>query len=86
MRWREFITLIGGAVALQVSFRALHTPNGNMTGFTVQEPSLGPKWIDLLKEVAPQLTRIAVFPLVRRCRGQVWGESSTGSSPRTGRG
>jgi putative ABC transport system substrate-binding protein len=41
--------------------QSLAHANGNMTGFTVQEPSLGPKWISLLKEVAPQLTRIAVF-------------------------
>jgi putative tryptophan/tyrosine transport system substrate-binding protein len=41
--------------------QSLAHPSGNMTGFTVQEPSLGPKWIDLLKELAPQLTRIVVL-------------------------
>jgi putative ABC transport system substrate-binding protein len=41
--------------------QSLAHPTGNMTGFTVQEPSLGPKCISLLKEVAPQLTRIAVL-------------------------
>jgi putative tryptophan/tyrosine transport system substrate-binding protein len=41
--------------------QSLAHPSGNMTGFTVQEPSLGPKWIGLLKELVPQLTRIAVL-------------------------
>ncbi|SRR6266851_6474622 len=90
LSWRRLVGRreAAGPLPRKIRSRRLEpcTPQWQMTGFTVQEPSLGPKWIDLLKEVAPQLTRIAVFPLVRRCRGQVWGESSTGSSPRTGRG
>jgi len=41
--------------------QSLAHPSGNVTGFTVQEPSIGPKSIGLLKELAPQLSRIAVL-------------------------
>jgi putative ABC transport system substrate-binding protein len=36
-------------------------PGRNMTGFTGLEPSVGAKWLELLKEMAPQVTRIAVI-------------------------
>jgi putative tryptophan/tyrosine transport system substrate-binding protein len=36
-------------------------PGKNMTGFTGLEPSVGAKWLELLKEIAPQITRIAVI-------------------------
>jgi ABC-type uncharacterized transport system substrate-binding protein len=37
-------------------------PGGNMTGFTnFLEPSLAAKWLELLKEVAPRVTRVAVL-------------------------
>ena len=36
-------------------------PGGNATGFTVYEYSIGGKWLELLKEVAPRATRIAVL-------------------------
>jgi putative tryptophan/tyrosine transport system substrate-binding protein len=36
-------------------------PGGNMTGFTAYELSMGGKWIDLLKQMAPSLARIAVM-------------------------
>jgi ABC-type uncharacterized transport system substrate-binding protein len=36
-------------------------PGGNMTGFSVMEPSLGAKLLELLKEIAPHLTRVAVL-------------------------
>jgi putative ABC transport system substrate-binding protein len=39
----------------------LARPGGNITGFTSTEPSFGAKWIELLKEVAPSLQRIAVM-------------------------
>jgi putative ABC transport system substrate-binding protein len=36
-------------------------PGGNIPGFTNFEPSLGPKWLQLLKEVAPMTTRVCVM-------------------------
>jgi putative ABC transport system substrate-binding protein len=36
-------------------------PGGNVTGFSLFEFSLGGKWLDLLKEIAPGLARIAVM-------------------------
>jgi putative tryptophan/tyrosine transport system substrate-binding protein len=36
-------------------------PGGKTTGFTSYEPSMGGKWIQLLKEVAPRTRRIAVI-------------------------
>src|SRR6516162_9664702 len=32
-------------------------PGGNITGFTNYIPSMGGKWLELLKEIVPQLTR-----------------------------
>jgi putative tryptophan/tyrosine transport system substrate-binding protein len=34
-------------------------PGGNITGFTLYEPSMGGKWVETLKEIAPGLTRLA---------------------------
>src|SRR5207253_2879025 len=36
-------------------------PGGNVTGFTQFEYSLAGKWLELLKEIAPELTRVAVL-------------------------
>jgi putative ABC transport system substrate-binding protein len=36
-------------------------PGGNITGFTNIESSLGGKWIQLLKEIAPRVTRVALM-------------------------
>jgi putative tryptophan/tyrosine transport system substrate-binding protein len=36
-------------------------PGGNATGFTVYEYSISGKWLELLKEVAPRVTRAAVL-------------------------
>jgi putative ABC transport system substrate-binding protein len=40
---------------------SLARPGGNATGFTVYEYSIGGKWLELLKEVAPRVTRVAVL-------------------------
>ncbi len=40
---------------------SLARPGGNTTGFTAFEYSIGGKWLELLKEMAPRVTRIAVL-------------------------
>jgi putative ABC transport system substrate-binding protein len=40
---------------------SLAQPGGNITGFTGFEFSMGPKWLDLLKQMAPGLARAAVM-------------------------
>ncbi len=40
---------------------SLARPGGNTTGFSAFEYSLGGKWLELLKELAPNLTRVAVL-------------------------
>jgi putative tryptophan/tyrosine transport system substrate-binding protein len=37
----------------------LPRPGGNVTGFTVTEPTIGGKWLELLKDIAPRVTRVA---------------------------
>jgi putative ABC transport system substrate-binding protein len=40
---------------------SLARPGGNATGFFATEPSLGGKWLELLKEIVPGLRRVAVI-------------------------
>jgi putative tryptophan/tyrosine transport system substrate-binding protein len=36
-------------------------PGGNVTGFNVSEPTLAGKWLELLKEIAPPVARVAML-------------------------
>jgi putative ABC transport system substrate-binding protein len=38
---------------------SLSRPGGNATGFTIMEPTISGKWLELLKEIAPRVTRAA---------------------------
>jgi ABC-type uncharacterized transport system substrate-binding protein len=51
---------------------SLARPGGNTTGFTAFEYSISGKWLELLKEVAPHLRRVAVVrdPLIAAGIGQ----------------
>jgi putative ABC transport system substrate-binding protein len=40
---------------------SLARPGGNVTGFMIFEYSMGGKWLELLKEIAPGVTRAAVL-------------------------
>src|SRR5262245_2977323 len=40
---------------------SLARPGGNATGFMTAEYSIGGKWLELLKEIAPSMTRVAVL-------------------------
>jgi putative tryptophan/tyrosine transport system substrate-binding protein len=53
-------TLIGDPVGAGFVDSLAH-PGGNATGFTVFDYSMGGKWLELLKEIAPRVTRVAVL-------------------------
>src|SRR2546425_5277991 len=40
---------------------SLARPGGNLTGLSVLAPELSGKWLELLQEVVPGMTRVAVF-------------------------
>jgi putative tryptophan/tyrosine transport system substrate-binding protein len=45
---------------MQGIVQSLAHPGGNMTGFSYVEPPIGAKWVELLKDIAPQVTRVAL--------------------------
>jgi putative ABC transport system substrate-binding protein len=52
-----FVSVIDPVGAGYVESLAL--PGGNITGFSTFEPEIGGKWLELLKEIAPGLRRVA---------------------------
>jgi putative ABC transport system substrate-binding protein len=51
---------------------SLARPGGNATGFTTYDYSIGGKWLELLKEIDPRITRVAVLrdaTISTRCQG-----------------
>ena len=40
---------------------SLSQPGGNVTGFTNYEYSIGPKWLELLKQIAPAVTSVGIL-------------------------
>jgi len=62
---------------------SLPRPGGNTTGFLAFEYSIAGKWLDLLRELAPAVTRVAVLrdPSYAACIGQFAAiQSATTSS------
>jgi ABC-type uncharacterized transport system substrate-binding protein len=51
---------------------SLARPGGNATGFVLFEYGMGAKWLELLKEIAPNVTRVAVLrdPAIAAGTGQ----------------
>jgi putative ABC transport system substrate-binding protein len=54
-----FVTVIDPVGAGYVE--SLARPGGNLTGFSLFEYGLSGKWLELLKEIAPGVTRVAVI-------------------------
>jgi ABC-type uncharacterized transport system substrate-binding protein len=54
-----FVTVVDPVGAGFVA--SLARPGGNATGFTIYEYSMSGKWLELLKEIAPRVTRAAVL-------------------------
>jgi putative ABC transport system substrate-binding protein len=53
-------TVVGDPVAGGFVPSLAH-PGGNVTGFSVQEGAVAGKWLELLKDIAPQVTRAMVI-------------------------
>jgi len=58
------IPIVFGAVADPVGegfVESLSHPGGNITGFLFSEAGIGGKWVELLKEIAPDLKQVAML-------------------------
>jgi putative ABC transport system substrate-binding protein len=56
------IVFVGASDPVGAGYVAsLPHPGGNITGFTLYEPSLAGKWLGVLKEVTPGLARVALL-------------------------
>jgi putative ABC transport system substrate-binding protein len=63
---------------------SLARPGGNITGFASHEPSMGGKWLGLLKETAPQVTRaLAILHPETPVHQGMW-QSMQETAPRLG--
>ncbi len=64
LRVTRSVPIVFAAVADPVGagyVNSLARPGGNATGFVLYEFGLSGKWLELLKEVAPRVTRVAVI-------------------------
>ena len=60
-RATQTVPIVFNAVSSPVELgfvSSLSRPGGNITGFTNLEPSVGAKWLELIKEVSPQVSRV----------------------------
>jgi putative ABC transport system substrate-binding protein len=56
------IVVVGVSDPVRAGFvESFSRPGGNITGFTIYETTLGGKWLQLLREIAPSLKRVAML-------------------------
>jgi putative ABC transport system substrate-binding protein len=48
--------------------QSLARPGANATGFTIMEPTVAGKWLELVKEIAPRVRRAAFCSILQRRR------------------
>ena len=78
------IVFVGGSNPVGSGFAAsLARPGGNITGFISFEPAMGGKWLDLLREIAPSVTRIALIYNPRTHTGQYFDSIETAARSHT---
>jgi len=63
---------------------SLARPGGNTTGFTSFEYGLGTKWLELLKEIAPRITRVGVMRDSISSTGVGFWAAMQGAAPSAG--
>jgi putative ABC transport system substrate-binding protein len=59
---------------------SLSRPGGNITGFMLMEFSIGGKFIELMKEIAPKTKRVAVFVDPSNSNSPQWWRSIEGAA------
>jgi ABC-type uncharacterized transport system substrate-binding protein len=59
---------------------SLAHPGANLTGFTNFEPTMGGKWLELLKEIAPAVTRAVAIFNPETHSGQYWQSMESAAS------
>ena len=56
------IVFVGASDPIGAGYVAtLARPGGNITGFTLYEPSIAGKWVGILKEIDPRIARVALM-------------------------
>jgi putative ABC transport system substrate-binding protein len=63
---------------------SLAHPGGNVTGFISEEAEIGGKWVELLKEIAPTITRTLVMDNPGNTGGQLFLPAIKQAGPRLG--
>jgi putative ABC transport system substrate-binding protein len=65
---------------------SLPRPGGNVTGFIGMEAAIAGKWLELLKEIAPRITRVALLfnPATASDRGSYFLEPFKAAAPSFG--
>jgi ABC-type uncharacterized transport system substrate-binding protein len=61
---------------------SLARPGGNITGFASHEPSLAGKWLEVLKETAPHITRVLAIMHPETVSRQAMWQSIQEAAPR----
>jgi ABC-type uncharacterized transport system substrate-binding protein len=61
---------------------SLARPGGNITGFASHEPSMGGKWLEVLKETAPHITRVLAIMHPETLAHQAMWQSVQEAAPR----
>ena len=78
------VVFVSAADPLGEKFAAsLARPGGNATGFTNVEATMGGKWLELLKEIAPHLRRVGILfnPQVAVAGGSFFGQPIKATAP-----
>jgi len=79
------IVFVGGGNPAEGGLvRNVARPEGNITGFANIFPTLGGKWLELLKEVAPRVTRAAILFNPNRFGGGVMAASIESAATQLG--
>jgi putative tryptophan/tyrosine transport system substrate-binding protein len=64
------VVFVGNADPISSGFvESLARPGGNLTGFLLYEESITSKWLAMLKEIAPAVTRVALVSDPRQPEG-----------------